>query len=209
MTPTFTSTPAETPTPTPTPGEVTLLISEIVYDSTCSTDANCEWIEIYHAGSGSIDLSGYKIGDEEISGGTEGMLQFPEGSSILPGEVIVIANKADDFLALYGFLPDYEMYGSNPDVPNLVRYSTWASGSVQFNNDGDEALLLGPTDLIIDSLNWGTSKFFFDPSAPDVAAGHSLQRSPVYQDTNTALDWIDQASPTPGLTNEKMKGISW
>ncbi len=175
-----------------------MLITEILYDSTCSTDTNCEWVEIYNAGLDAVDLSAYKIGDEETSGGTEGMLQFPSGSSLLPGTAIVIANKADDFLAVHGFLPDYEMYGSNPDVPNLVKYSGWASGSVQFNNDGDEALLLGPTDLVVDSLNWGTSKFYFDPSAPDVAAGHSLERSPADQDTDTAADWRDQAVPNPG-----------
>ncbi len=198
LTPTSTASATPTHTPTPPSGDVRLLISEILYDSTCSTDANCEWVEIYNAGSSPVDLSSYKIGDEETQASTEGMLQFPQGTSISPGEVLVIVNKAVDFINLYGFAPDFELYGEDPNVPNLTRYSFWASGSVQFNNDGDEVILLGPTDLVVDALNWGTSTVYFNPSALDVAAGHSLQRSPADQDTNSAADWIDQASPAPG-----------
>jgi hypothetical protein len=206
-TPTRTSTATGTPSPTPTrtptstiiPGEVTLLISEVVYDTTCATDANCEWFEIYNAGTNPVDLTGFKIGDEEVKGSTEGMLQFPDGASIAAGQVMVIANKAVDYQSLYGRLPDFEMYGEDAAVPNLTRYAAWASGSVQLNNDGDEILLLDAADQLLDALSWGNSTIFFNPAAPDVAAGHSLERRPIGQDTGSASDWIDQAVPSPGL----------
>lgn len=203
-TPTSTGLPSSTPTLTPsaTPTRVleprSLLISEIVYDSTCSTDVNCEWVEIYNVTQEAIDLTGYKIGDEETAGSTEGMLLFPDGTVLAAGQVLVIANKAVDFIAMYGFAPDFEMYGEDPDVPNLARYAAWAGGSVQFNNDGDEVLLLDPVDRIIDGLSWGSSSVFMDPAAPDVAAGHSLERTPANQDTDASSDWIDQPQPAPG-----------
>lgn len=174
------------------------MLSEVVYDSTCSTDANCEWLEIYNAGDSSIDLSEYKVGDEEVYSGTEGMFRFPDGTIIAAGQVLVIANKAVDFQAVYGILPDFEIYGDDASVPNLVRYSAWSSGSVQLHNDGDEVLLLNPVDEIIDAVSWGTSTFFMDPAAPDVPAGNSLERRPANLDSNTAQDWINQAEPGPG-----------
>ncbi len=198
-TPSATPTRTGTPTATKIPGEVTLLISEVVYDTTCSTDANCEWFEIFNAGTSSADLTGVKVGDEEVKGSTEGMLQFPDGTVLAAGQVLVIANKAVDYQALYGRLPDFEIYGEDATVPNLSRYAAWASGSVQLNNDGDEILLLDSADQLLDTLSWGNSTVYFNPAAPDVAAGHSLERRPVNQDTDSAGDWIDQAAPSPGL----------
>lgn len=171
----------------------------MVYDTTCSTDANCEWFEIFNAGSNSVDLAGFKIGDEEVKGSTEGMLQFPDGTILAAGQVLVVANKAVDYQSLYGRLPDFEMYGDEASVPNMNRYADWASGSVQLNNDGDELLLLDSADQLLDALSWGNSTVYFNPAAPDVAAGHSLERRPINQDSDAASDWIDQATPSPGL----------
>ena len=174
----------------------TLVISEVLYDPT-GTEPDREWIEIYNLGGTSINLTNYKVGDEETSGGTEGMLGFPSGASIAPGQVIVIANKATAFSAAYGFNPDYEMLESDPAVPNMVN-TAWASGSVALQNDSDEVLLLDPSDSAVDALSWGSSTFAFDPPAPDVAEGHSLERRPAGADTDTAGDWMDQSTPVPG-----------
>ncbi len=58
-----------------------LLISEVLYD-TPGTDEDEEWIEIYNPTASTIDLSHYKVGDEEEQGKGEGMYQFPSGASI-------------------------------------------------------------------------------------------------------------------------------
>ena len=50
-----------------------LLISEVLYD-VVGTEPDGEWIEIYNAGASAIDLSGYKVVDEDEQGGGEGML---------------------------------------------------------------------------------------------------------------------------------------
>ena len=175
----------------------TLLISEVFYD-TPGTDENEEWIEIYNPTASAIDLSVYKIGDEEELGGGEGMYQFPPEASIPPTDVVVIALKATGFYALYGFNPDYEVTDTNPSVPDMIKYSTWATGKIALNNSGDEVLILGGGDVTVDAMSYGDVSTFFDPPCPDVATGHSLERSPANVDTDTAEDWIDQEFPNPG-----------
>src|SRR3990170_5105758 len=53
-----------------------LLISEVLYD-TPGTDSDEEWIEIYNPTGSALNISHYKIGDEETQGGSEGMFEFP------------------------------------------------------------------------------------------------------------------------------------
>ena len=175
----------------------TLLISEVFYD-TPGTDEDEEWIEIYNPTASAIDLSVYKIGDEEEQGKGEGMYQFPPETSIPPTGVIVIALKATGFYALYGFNPDYEVTDTEPSVPDMIKYSTWATGKIALGNSGDEVLILDGSDAIVDAMSYGSETTFFDPPCLDVAAGHSLERSPTNVDTDTAEDWIDQELPNPG-----------
>lgn len=198
ITPTSTDTPSPTPEVTPEPAH--LLITEVLYDPV-GAEPDGEWIELYNPTESSIDLSNFKVGDEEQKGGTEGMLQFPNGVSIAAGQVIVIANKATAFYSTYGFKPDYEMSENDPTVPNMIKYSAWASGTVALNNTGDDVLVLDGSDQVVDALSWGTSTWAFDPPAPDVVEGHSLARSPAGVDTDTAADWIDQVEPQPGQIN--------
>ncbi len=175
----------------------TLLISEVFYDAP-GTDEDEEWIEIYNPTASTIDLSAYKIGDEEEQGKGEGMYQFPPEASIPPGGVIVIALKAAGFHALYGFNPDYEVTDTDPSVPDMIKYSAWATGKIALSNSGDEVLILNGGDAIVDAMSYGTKTTFLDPACPDVATGHSLERSPANADTDTAEDWIDQEFPDPG-----------
>ena len=86
----------------PAQGAVTsgVLISEVVFNEVGST-ANGEWIEIFNTGPNTVNLSNYKIGDEETSGGTgatEALFQFPSGATIAPGEVQIISGGAVAFL---------------------------------------------------------------------------------------------------------------
>jgi hypothetical protein len=173
-----------------------LLISEVMYD--VGDEPEEEWIEIYNPGDQEIDLSNYKIGDEETQGSSEGMLQFPQGHSISPGQVIVIANNAISFFGVYGFNPDFEITDSGSQVPEMIAYASWGTSNIQLSNTGDEVLLLNDSDEFVDSISWGSSAWAFDPSAKDVSDGHSLERWPVSWDTDSADDWRDQEFPDPG-----------
>jgi hypothetical protein len=181
--------------------EPKLLITEVLYDPS-APDPDREWVEIYNYGNQVIDLTNHKIGDEETQGGGEGMYSFPDGTVITSLDVLIIANKATAFQDLCGFLPDFEFNETDPAVPNMNKYSSWSNGNLALNNEGDEILLLGPVNQFIDLLSYGTSTFAFNPSIPDVNEGHSVERYPPNQDTDSSQDWIDQALPNPGYVNQ-------
>jgi hypothetical protein len=194
-------TPEFSPTPTALPPScnlATLLITEVLYDPNHITDPVGEWIEVFNWGESSVYLGCMLLGDEETLGGGEGMFAFPSDSNIHAGEVIIIANQATDFYAVYGFDPDYEFVESNPLVPNMVKFNSWAAGSVNLSNSGDDVLLVGLDENLIDAVSWGNSIFAFVPSVPSVDAGRSIARQPAEVDTDSAQDWLEQIDPQPG-----------
>ena len=182
-------------TATPLPGY--LLITEVLYDSS-EPEPDGEWIELYNAGGTPVDLSGFKIGDEETLGGSEGMFRFPVGVSLSPGDVLVVANLAVSFYANHARLPDFELRESHPNIPNLEKYTAWSGGNVELSNGGDEVVLLDNADHQVDGVSWAGSSAILEPPVQAVAESHSLERSPAYQDTDRAADWIDQEQPSPG-----------
>ena len=195
-------TPESSPTPTDLPPScylASLLITEVLYDPSHSTDPVGEWIEVFNWGESSIYLGCLLLGDEETIGGGEGMFTFPPDSSIRAGEVIIIANQATDFFTAYGFDPDYEFVETNPLVPDMVKFNSWAAGSVNLSNSGDDVLLVGVDKNLIDTVSWGNSIFAFVPSGPSVDAGRSIARQPADMDTNSAQDWLEQTNPQPGI----------
>ena len=185
-----------------------MLISEVVYNPS-GLEPDAEWIEIYNPSGTVIDLSDFKLGDEETQAGAEGMSQFPPGSTIAPGQIILVANLASAFSLTYGFNPDFELRESDPNVPNLTKYSDWSGGSISLNNTGDEVLLLDATDQPVDAVSWDSSTWAFDPPVPDVGDGHSIERYPPNQDTDSAADWVDNATPAPGQISMAMTNNRW
>lgn len=177
-----------------------VLITEVMYAFGFRVDR--QWIEIYNPGNGTIDLSAYKLGDAEIPGINEGMLQFPNGTLISPAQVIIVALKAAFFYDEYNFYPDFEFTDTNLTVPDMLPYPSWTDGAVLLNNMGDEVLLLNSEDRIVDVIAYGDSLFpNFQPPVVGVAEGYSLERFPADQDTDGKVDWIKQPHPNPGLVN--------
>lgn len=182
-----------------------VLISEIEFNEVGST-ADGEWIEIYNNGATTVDLSNYKIGDEETSGGTsttEALFQFPAGASIAPGQVQVISGGATRFFTVYGFNPTYETSATDATVPDLTIYSAWDpdGGILNMSNTNDQAVLVDGTDTVIDSASWGNT-FSFNP-AVDITGnldGQSIERINPNTDTNTASDWRLGPSTSPAAT---------
>lgn len=157
-----------------------------------------EWIELYNPSSAPIGLSGYKIGDSEMPHDGEGVYQFPSDAVLGPGNVLVVANSAADFISRFGFEPNFEWTESNPHVPNLEKYTSWSDQPISLGIN-DEVLLLDSGDQVVEALSWGTSTWAFDPPCSGVLEqGHSLERLPADLDTITASDWVDQSQPAPG-----------
>lgn len=174
-----------------------LLLTEVMYDAVGEDDRE-EWIEVANVGTAVLDLSQYKLGDEETPGGAEGMARFPADATLAPGQVAVIAQTAVGFRERYGRNPDYELQDSDPDVPDMRRFSAWATGKIALANGGDELLLLDGSGLLIDAINYGDSTTYFTPSIAPVFAGQSIARVPADCDTGSAADWQPQQKPTPG-----------
>lgn len=168
-----------------------LLISEVLVNA-IGIDPNEEWVELYNPTGAGLDLSGYRIGDAASPGDYEGMYRFPEGATIGPGQVAVIAVSARAFLARYGIRPHFELAGTDPQVPDLIPDTVWGRGSWNLNNTQDEVVLIGPEGEI-DRVDWGSP-----PRCPASPRGQSLERFPAHQDTNTCADWRIQAFPSPG-----------
>ena len=176
------------------PSRGALLISEILFNEVGST-ADGEWIEIFNDTPNAVDLSNYKIGDEETSGQTsttEAAFQFPAGASIAPGQVQVISGGANRFFAVYGFLPTYETTSTDAAVPDMLAFPSWDpdGGVLNMSNTNDQAVLIDPTNTVVDAASWGNT-FAFNPGV-DITGnidGQSIYRPNPYTDTNTASDW--------------------
>ncbi len=175
-----------------------LLLTEIYYD-TPGEDAAEEWVEIANLGSTAVDLSGVKLSDAASLGGREGTVRFPVGAEAAPGQVMVVAQTAVGFRALFGQNPDYEITDSDPNVPDMRRYLIWSTGDFALSNSGDEVLLLDAQDQRIDRVGYGESTAVFTPSVAGVLRGQSIARVPANCDTDTAADWQPQPVPNPGV----------
>ncbi|MBB5351058.1 hypothetical protein HNR46_001292 [Haloferula luteola] len=187
-----------------------LVISEVLYNEVGSNTAG-EFIELFNNGAFSIDLTGYRIGDEETSGdssATESMYAFPSGSTIAAGQTIVIGIGSGTFFANYGFRPDYEIIDDSASVPNLVLDSTWDpdGGVINLSNSNDQLLLLDDAGQVVDMVSWGNT-FAMNP-ALDASAesdGQSYHRIDPFVDTDTAADWAlttGASLSTPGVVPE-------
>jgi hypothetical protein len=188
--------------------EAALLITEVVYDE-AGTDADGEWIEIYNNGSTTLDLSNYKFGDEETPSSvsnTEATHRFPIGATIASGEVQIIAQKADRFHTLHGFLPNYEIVGTNAAVPNVSSYTGWDAdgGIITLSNTGDQVYLLDENDNIIDGVSWiTTTPYYLDQTLPatQVNVGQSYERISGLIDNDLAADWQLGNPASPGTVS--------
>jgi hypothetical protein len=140
-----------------------VLVTEFM-PNPAGTDTEREWMEIYNSGPDAVDLTNWKVGDEEAvpnpTAGGEGMFTFPAGTTMQPGDVLVIAVQAGGFEDLYGFKPDFEFNtDTDPAVPQMTKYTSWGTGSFSLGNDLDHALVVDPTDTIVSLMATGTRGF--------------------------------------------------
>ncbi len=201
-----TCTPIMTPTFTPIPIPTALLISEILYDGTTPKTEGDEFVELCNHGSTAVRLDGYKLGDAETAGGGEGMYRFPDGATISPGACLVVAKNAAQFQARFGFTPDFEMriggsgYEDTPQVPDMIRETTWASGQWALANKGDEVLLLAPDGQVIDAVAYKDGDFatLGLRGAASAPQPRSLQRIGAQDSDDMSADFV-ATDPNPGL----------
>jgi uncharacterized repeat protein (TIGR01451 family) len=170
-----------------------LVISELLYDPVGVEDADGEWVEIYNPTAVTVTLVGCRLSDGDSYG--DGTAAFPAGSSIGPGEAVVVAQRADAFSAAHGFLPDFELKHSDSSVPDM----TPVEGSLLWGNSGDEAILRDATGAGVDIVVFGGGSYPGVASHPGVAGGNSLERKPADRDTDDcSTDFWERYTPDPG-----------
>ena len=192
------------PAAVPTPA-LPVLIGEFLYAGLIPSTEGDEFLELCNPNEETIDLTGYKIGDESVIGGGESMYQFLADIELAPDSCLLIAKNADQFFARFGFFPDFELvtenedYSDNQFVLNLNQYTAWAGGDWALANGEDELLVLGPGDELIDSVAYGNADYASLALAPGASASspYSLQRL-WPGDTNSMGHDFVRALPSPG-----------
>lgn len=150
-----------------------VVFSEVYYD-TVGTDTVEEWIELYNNSPIAVNISGWKIIDNN---GVGDIFTIPANVTLQPGSYYTAAVNQAGFIALYGFEAD--TYGA---IPSL-------------NNDGDALILKDNQATVIDFVGWesgasgGLPTNWGSTSAPAAATGSTIVRSNLLVDTHTYVDW--------------------
>jgi predicted ribosomally synthesized peptide with SipW-like signal peptide len=168
-------TPSNTPSPTLSPGSTSIVINEV---SSSTTD---EWVELYNKSLVTIDVSGWKISDNNA------LDIFPSSSPIPAGGYAIVRGTA-----------------SNPTgIPGSAIIITLSDSQIGngLNNSGDRLQLKNSSDTIIDQVNYGSDTLIFNPAPSAPNSTQSLARMPNGTDTDTSTNWQIDNTPSIGVTN--------
>ena len=161
-----------------------IVINELMYDPDGS-DSGYEWIELYNAGTQSVNLLEWKI--QKAGTAFENVFTFPSiniqpDSFILIGESNVPDTDISTDLA-------FQNGGSATDGVRLVSADGQYTDTILYDEPNDNDL---PDDLTEPGTTF----------APDVSSGNSLARIQNGEDTdNSETDWFECENPTPGEPN--------
>jgi beta-lactamase superfamily II metal-dependent hydrolase len=155
------------------PEDIKVVFSEVFYD-TPGTDSEEEWIELYNNSPVDVDISGWKIIDDNGSGSS---YTIPQGSIMAAGTYFTVAVNSTGFNNLYGY--DADVYGN---IPGL-------------NNSGDALVLRNKSGADMDAVGWeggyngNLPDGWGSTSAPSASTGDTIVRSDPTDDTDTYSDW--------------------
>lgn len=167
-----------------------LVINEVYYavDPSRGSDANNEWVELYNPTAIAIDLYGWKICDDA------GCDTITASTSIPAYGFAVIANSSSTWTLQW------------PEIASTSAITIAVGtklGSNGLSDVGDRVELRDASDLLIDAMSYGDDNTYL--SLPGDRQGDSLARIVKGYDTDTARDFIINASPNPG-TNPSSSG---
>ena len=173
------------PTPPPATSSGTLVINEVYYNPDDdhilgnASENNFEWIELFNGSSSTVNLKDWQIVDNSTSRSISNSNRY-----IGPGEFIVLG-KAENIRVVWGI--DNNLFVA---IGNLI------GGGLA--NGGDELHLLDADDNEVDAVSYGSNLNALSPSVGLVAEGHSIERLSPGLDADTADDFFDNETPTPG-----------
>lgn len=158
-----------------------LMISEAYYrpDSAHGGTTNHEWVEIYNPTGALVDLSHWILRSAQSS------QTIPNGTTLDSGKYLVVAGTST-----------VRTLWTIPQASTIVTFTNIFGGGL--SAQGDVIALQNTSGANIDRLSWGTNTSAFSPSITTALAGHSLIRTSLAKDSDTAADWADTSAPTPG-----------
>jgi hypothetical protein len=182
-----------------------VLISEVVFKLAGGAEKG-EWVEVYNPTAEVVDLSGWQVGDAVFRSDFERRYAFPDGTTIAPGDTLVLARQAAAYRLLgYETRGRADLEWRNSDAtPNLIR-TGWGEDEFLLGNEGDEVLLLDAQGRAIDVVTYGSGEYqgvgpFLDVTS--VYNGNSLERWPANRDSDDcARDFRVRYVPAPGAVN--------
>nr|CBH38970.1 hypothetical secreted protein containing periplasmic copper-binding and DUF 11 domains [uncultured archaeon] len=186
-----------------------VVISEVFYDES-GTEDNNEFCELYNPTDSDIDIGDWTLKAFNQDGALKTTTLFPTGTSITAHKFYLIGEKNP---------LNSGDWGGTAISPDCLR------GGSNWQNGPDDYLVLEDSGgNYIDGVRWGHKDGNNPPSipdvpdnntAPDAAAGKSIERKPLdggyapCQDTdNNALDFVVQETPTPKNSSSLETGIS-
>ena len=159
-----------------------IVVTEFMNDSDQVSDTVGEWIELYNTTSSDIDLNGWSLKDD-------GSNDYPFSESlIVPANSYFVIGRGPNDASNGGVNLDFS-YGNNYTL----------------GNGADEIVLLSPTAVEIDRINYGINDF------PDGGPGFSISLDPnnIFDDNNVPANWClststfgDGDKGTPGAVND-------
>ncbi len=178
-----TTTPSETPTTTPTDEQPTA--GKIVINEVFEASSSAEWIELYNSGGTAVNVSGWRITDQnDVNSASEDIL--PPTPLIQPGAFAVIVTQSSTA-------------GSIPGSAITITLTNGTIGS-GLNGSSENVYLKSDATTIVDQMGYGTTNIFGGNLPASALTGQTLRRIPNGTDTDTTVDW-QNGTPSIGVTN--------
>lgn len=174
-----------------------IVINEVFYDVDTAhngqgSENNWEWVELFNPTGSTVILTGWSIEDGNASD------PFPGAPSLPPCSFAIVSPSNESQLK------DQSNNGGRWTIQAGTVFVTLSSAIGNgLNNGGDKVILKNGSGSEVDKMSYGSDKTGFisgcTPTAcPSVATGHSLERNPDGFDTDSASDFVDRTTPTPG-----------
>jgi len=169
-----------------------LVINEVYYHVGTGKGDNPgnEWIEIYNPTNSDVDISGWQICEKD------GCDMIPSGTKI-PSKGFAIASGKSSTWEKYWVLPTSTV---TIDLPGELI------GKNGLSDGGDRVILQNASGTVVDAMSYGNDDSQLNPPVPLSGKGKSLARIIKGYDTDSATDWIINATPNPG-TNPSVDGV--
>ncbi len=141
-----------------------VVINEIMYKPADDADSK-DWVELFNRGNDAVDLSGWRLRDDDDSRAYE----FPDGTELGAGAYLLVAQDVEAFAIVYpGVSPvigGYEFgFGSNADavrifdrddrIIDMVAYSSESPWPAEANSGGLSLALVDPALDNALASNW-------------------------------------------------------